>query len=130
MNEAKRPSSVVWAGVLFWLMSLATFLVHIVMSQRGVVDLPSFVFAGLLLLAALLWLLSPRSRLTFYVGAASLVICVIRGVLTARTEYYLRAQFPSIMPQVIGSLVLSLLIAWLAYRFVFGAPSRRYFQLQ
>ena len=111
-------------------MSAIIFIVHIALSQRGVVDVPSFVFAGLLLCAALLLLLSPRSRLTFYVGSASLVLCVIRGFLTARTQYYLRTQFPSIMPQVVGSVLFSLLIAWLAYRFIFGAPSRSYFQLQ
>jgi hypothetical protein len=111
-------------------MSVGTFALHLVLSLRGVVDVPSLIFAGLVLFAAILWLLSPRSRLTFYVGSASLLLCVIRGFLTARTQFHLRAQFPSIMPQVFGSLLLSLLLAWLAYRFVFGRPSRTYFQLQ
>jgi hypothetical protein len=131
MSEAKRPSSVLWAGVVFWFMSLGTLTVHIFLSRRGVVDVPSFIFGALILPAALLWLFQPQSRVTFYVGAVSLGISLIRVVLTARTQYHLRAQFPKVMPQqVVGTLIFAVLLAWLTYRYVFGVSSRRYFKLE
>ncbi len=124
MNEnnavTKRPGSVFWSGVLFWAMSLGVLATHSYLATKEAADIWSFVFAGLLLFAALLWWLSPRSLLTFYAGAASLVIFVIRGVLTAHTQYQLRTQFPDIVPQAIGSLAVSLLVAWVAFRFIFG----------
>jgi hypothetical protein len=111
-------------------MSLATFAMHINFSLRGIVDVSSFLYAGLMLCAAFLWLLSPRARTTYYTGAAALVLTVVRGFLTARTQYLLRHQFPNILDQVIITILLSLLLAWLAFRFVFGSASRSYFQFE
>jgi hypothetical protein len=135
MNESqtdsiKRPSSVFWAGILFWFLSLGIFAMHIYFASIGTVVVSAFVTAPLLLVAAFLWLIRPRWRVTFYIGAVSLIALVVWGAITARTQYLLRAQFPQVLPQVVGSALFTVAIAWLAYRYLFGLPSRSYFQLQ
>ena len=123
----KRPSSVFWAGIFFWLAPLPILAFHLVMVRRGIVDPSSFFYAGLLLGAALSWSFHPRTGTAFYLGGFALVATVVRGALTARAQYLLRAQFPDIIPQVVGSVSFAVLFAWLAGRYIFGLPSRQYF---
>ena len=130
LPPASRPKSVFWAGVLFWVLSLCTFGTHIGLARKGVADIQSYLFAGVVLMAALLAVLRPRARTTFYVGVLALTLTVIRGAFTARTQYLLRTEFPNILPQVIFSSVLAAAVAWLTYRFALGPASRRYFDLQ
>ena len=127
MAEIKRPPSIGWAGFLFWLLSLGTLVLQLIFVSRGIVDIWSFLFAGLLLVAALLWLLIPRAYITFCVGSFSLLMCVLRCVMVAHTQYMMHEQY--VMMDSISTLGFSLLIAALAYRYIFGASSRRYFDL-
>jgi hypothetical protein len=127
MPDIKRPPSIRWAGFLFWLFSLGTLVLHVIYALRGVVDIWSFLFAGLLLVAAFLWLLIPRAYITFCIGSFSLLMCVLRSVLVARTQYMMHEQYPDLLVQSLWSLGFSFVIAGLAYRYIFGVPARKYF---
>lgn len=129
-NSPKRPKSVFWAGILFWVMSLGILSMHTYFATQGIVEIHAFVTAALLLSAALLWLIRPAQRVTFYFGASSLIVAVIWGALTARTQYLLRAQFPNILSDVAFTLCFTAVVTWLTYRYIFGHPSRSYFQRQ
>src|SRR5262249_16675592 len=128
MNEnqagsTKRPKSVLWAGILFWFLSLGILAMHIYFLSIGIIIVRAFATAALLLGAAFLWLVRPGRRATFYVGAAALLASVVWGALTVRTQYLLRTQYPQMLPQVAGSALFTAALAWLAYRYIFGLPS-------
>ncbi|MGV3659133.1 MAG: hypothetical protein ACO1TE_03085 [Prosthecobacter sp.] len=128
-KAAKRPASVLWAGIVFWTMSLGILSLHLHFVTLGIVVFEAFLMATLLLAAAVAWTVSPRGLFTYYLGTASLIACVIWCALTARTQFRLAAQFPGIMNDVVVSVLLVVIFSWHAYRFAFGRPSRAYFRL-
>jgi len=127
IDPSRRPSCVFWAGVIFWVMPVVLVVTHGYLALEGTVIGPAFLTAGVLLCAAVLWLVRPRWHITFCVGLAALVTAMVWAGATMRAQYVLHSQFPQIAPQVLGSLIFLLAVAGITYRYVFGMASRRYF---
>ena len=115
----KRPRPVAVTRILFWIYAIGVLLFQAVYTipRIGVVDYFS-IAVGVLVLVAAIRLSKPiRNQTTFVLALIAVLLIIGRGILTARTQYNLRGEFPDIHSQIVGTVIFSVAIIALAIWF-------------
>ena len=115
----KRPRPVAVTRILFWIYAIGVLLFQAVYTipRVGVVDYFSIAVGALVLVAAIRLSKPIRNQTTFLLSLLALLLIIARGILTVRTQFDLRSEFPEIQSSIIGSMIFSVAIIALAIWF-------------
>ncbi len=121
---AKRPRSITVTRAILWIYGIGTLLFQVAFTLPRVGVIDEFpIGTGVLALFAAIRLTKPvRDRNTFVIVLVALVLIAMRGFLTVRTQFLLRAEFPGINVEIIVTLIVSL--AFIALALLFFRASR------